>query len=464
MNTLHKTMATTMTSSCSFLLRNDAGSELTKGEGELKLEDEKLTILPKFGEVISLSLADITEILPRDYIFDLILSSREILSVFDLGYKFADFVVNLFHLINEIILKYLLLNESIKKSGIWGSLTLIDASGTVIQFERCEIRLYETSMVLMPTMGEPIRIHYSNIAQAESKDYTLSITTELGEKFTISRLGKEFDSTSRDLSAAINQLDVQSQFIIKDLVPLADSTIVRAVSRLLKEGKAAKKMDIESISPEVSRALEKKLEQTSIWMEYQYLKSIAREEKIAIGMKRGLMGDLTGNYLWLLIPIYGKDPRFGNAIVLEAVRLPSDPNEKQSQEEGIRLEGEGDKATAGNATYVFRIVGRKDIAGLAGNEKELDVRIDSMISRINQLMLDINFRREPIFLSDELLKTEPKYARYKYATQKIRSLKDLRELFVGRIIHSSFEQWKADIENLLSFNRSTNDDNAKWEK
>ena len=244
MNTLHKTMATTMTSSCSFLLRNDAGSELTKGEGELKLEDEKLTILPKFGEVISLSLADITEILPRDYIFDLILSSREILSVFDLGYKFADFVVNLFHLRNEIILKYLLLNESIKKSGIWGSLTLIDASGTVIQFERCEIRLYETSMVLMPTMGEPIRIHYSNIAQAESKDYTLSITTELGEKFTISRLGKEFDSTSRDLSAAINQLDVQSQFIIKDLVPLADSTIVRAVSRLLKEGKAAKKMDI----------------------------------------------------------------------------------------------------------------------------------------------------------------------------------------------------------------------------
>ena len=199
-------------------------------------------------------------------------------------------------------------------------------------------------------------------------------------------------------------------------------------------------------------------------MEYQYLKSIAREEKIAIGMKRGLMGDLTGNYLWLLIPIYGKDPRFGNAIVLEAVRLPSDPNEKQSQEEGMLLEGEGDKATAGNATYVFRIVGRKDIAGLAGNEKELDVRIDSMISRINQLMLDINFRREPIFLSDELLKTEPKYARYKYATQKIRSLKDLRELFVGRIIHSSFEQWKADIENLLSFNRSTNDDNAKWEK
>lgn len=464
MNTLHKTMADIMTSSCSFLLRNDAGSELAKGEAELKLEDEKLTILPKFGEVISLALTDITEILPRDYILDLILSSREILSVFDLGYEFGDFVLNLFHLRNEIILKYLLMNESIKKSGIWGELTLDDASGMVNQFEKCEIRLYETSMVLMPTMGEPIRLLYCNIAQAESKDYTLSITTELGEKLSISRLGKEFDRTSRDLSAAINQLDVQSQSLIKDLVPLADSTIVRAVSRLMKDGKAAKRIDIESISPEALKALEKMLEQTLIWREYQYLKSIAREEKIAIGIKRGLMGDLTGNYLWLLIPIYGKVPKFGNAIVLDAVRLPSNPNEKQSHEEGMRLEGDVGNATGGNATYVFRIVGRKDIAGLAGNEKEMDVRIDSMISRMNQLMLDINFRREPIFLSDELLRTEPKYARYRYATQKIRSLQDLRQLFIGRIIHSSFEQWKADIENLLSFNRSTNDDNAKWEK
>lgn len=457
-------MATVMTSSCSYLLRNEAESELGKGGAELKLENEKLYILPKFGGVIQLSLIDITEIMPRDYSLEMILSSREILSVFDLGYKYGDFVLNLFHLRNEIILKYLLMNESVKRSGIWGELTLVDASGKVKQFERCEIRLCETSMVLMPAMGEPIRILHSNIAQAETKDYTISITTESGEKLTISKLGKEFESTSRDLSAAMNQLNVQSQALIKDLVPLAEPSIIRAVSRLLKDGKAARRTNIESESPEVWSALEKKLQQTSIWNEYQYLKSIGRQERIAIGIKRGLMGDLTGNYLWLLIPIYGKDPKFGNAMVLEAVRLPSDPKENQSHEEGMRLEVDSGTATGGNATYVFRLVLRKDSAVLAGNEKELDVRVDNMISTMNQLMLDINFRREPIFLSDELLRTEPKYARYRYATQKIQSLKDLRQLFIGRIIHSSFEQWKTDITDLLSFNSSTNDDDAKWEK
>jgi hypothetical protein len=440
------------------LLRNEAEGELAKGEAELKLENEKLYVLPKFGEVIQLSLIDIAEIMPHDYSLEMTLSSREILSVFDLGYKYEDLVLNLFHLRNEIILKYLLMNESAKRSGIWGELTLVDASGKVKQFERCEIRLYETSMVLMPAMGEPIKVLHSNIAQAETKDYTISITTESGEKLNISKLGKEFESTARDLSAAMNQLNLQSQALIKDLVPLADPSIIRAVSRLLKDGKAARRTDIESESPEVWSALEKKLQQTSIWNEYQYLKSIGHQEKIAIGIKRGLMGDLTGNYLWLLIPIYGKDPKFAKAMVMEAVRLPSDLPENQSQEEGMRLEADSNTATGGNATYVFRIVSPKDSTGFTGNEKGLDARVDNMISTINQLMLDINFRREPIFLSDELLRTEPKYAKYRYATQKIQSLKELRHLFMGRIIHSSFEQWKTDIADLLSLNSSTDDD------
>ena len=463
MNSLQILMATMITGSCGFSLRNEAGSELAKGEAEVKLQNEKLWILPKFGEAIHLSLVDITEILPGDFRVDITLSSREKLAVFDLGYKFRDFVSNLIHLRNEIILKYLLMNESIKKSGVSGDLTLADTSGTEKQFERCEFRLYETSIVLIPSIGEPIRVHYSNIAQVEAKEYTISIATELGERLTISKLGREFDSTSRDLSEAINALNIQSQSLIKDLVPSADPSVVRALSRLMKDGKAARSSDIKSFSPTMWGELEKKLEQTPIWGEYQYLKSVARQEKIAIGIKRGLMSDLTGNYLWLLIPIYGKNPEHGNAIALESVRLIStDPKENDSSD-GVSSEEDIGATTGGNATYFFRIVGRKDYPGLATNMEELDSKVDSMILRTNQLMLDINFRREPIFLSDEKLRTEPKYATYRYATQKISSLKQLRELFIGRAIHSSFEQWKLDATRLLSFNITANDD-TKWKK
>jgi hypothetical protein len=69
-------------------------------------------------------------------------------------------------------------------------------------------------------------------------------------------------------------------------------------------------------------------------------------------------------------------------------------------------------------------------------------------------MLDINFRREPIYLSDERLE-EAEYVGYKTALQKIPSLRLLRKLYTGRAVHSSFEQWKSDVMDLLRFNLST---------
>jgi hypothetical protein len=454
-------MTTVITCRCSFLHSGETGNEFGKGEAEIQLENERLLILARFGEAITISLVDIEEISLAEYRVELKLSSHEKLLVHDLGYKFDDFISNLFHARNEMILKYLLLNESVKKPGVSGDLSVADASGAVNQFENCEVRLYDTSLVLLPTTGVPIRVHYSNISQVDAKDYSLAIETESGSRFTISRMGKEFDPFSRDLSDAINALNIQSQSLIRGLASSVDQSVIRAVSRLMKDGKAARSSDIKSVAPTMWGDIEKKLEQTAIWNEYQYLKSLAREDKIAVGIKRGLIGNLTGNYLWLLIPIYGRNPEFGNAIALEAVRLPT-ADEGDSSTGGNSAEEEIGATTGGNATYFFRIVGRNDYLRLASNLGELDTTMDGIIRRTNQLMLDINFRREPIFLSDEQL-AEPKYTRYRYATQKISSLKELRQLFIGRIIHSSFEQWKSDVSKLLSFNMTAKDD-AKWEK
>ena len=76
-------------------------------------------------------------------------------------------------------------------------------------------------------------------------------------------------------------------------------------------------------------------------------------------------------------------------------------------------------------------------------------------------MLDINFRREPIYLPTERLE-EAEYVKYKIALQRIPSLQLIRSLFIGRIIHSSPEQWKNDVMELLKFNVTAQDDTAKW--
>jgi hypothetical protein len=78
-------------------------------------------------------------------------------------------------------------------------------------------------------------------------------------------------------------------------------------------------------------------------------------------------------------------------------------------------------------------------------------------------MLAINFRREPIYLSDERLK-EPQYQKYQFAVAKFSELQFLRNLFIGRVVHSLPEQWKNDVVGLLKFNVKTDDDTVKWSK
>ncbi len=209
----------------------------------------------------------------------------------------------------------------------------------------------------------------------------------------------------------------------------------------MKEGKAARRSDIESISPELWVELEKKLDVAGIKEEYDFLKSLAQKEKMCIGLKRGFLGDLTGEYIWFLIPIYSTNPdEPGNAVAMEAIS------------------GEG----GGKATYFFRIVSRKDYPNFK-NIEELHQKVDGFINRVNRCMLAINFRREPIYLADEKLE-EPGYQRYKFAISKIPELQELRQLFIGRVIHSSTEQWKQDVMDLLKFNVETSEDAVKWSK
>jgi hypothetical protein len=56
------------------------------------------------------------------------------------------------------------------------------------------------------------------------------------------------------------------------------------------------------------------------------------------------------------------------------------------------------------------------------------------------------------------------YVRYKFAIAKMPSLRILRRLFIGRVIHSLPEQWKSDVASLLAFNAKSLDDAEKWKK
>jgi len=430
--------------SMSYALLDENGEQAAAGDCKGTISKEYLTLYPKFGDILPFHLREISLIEAEDYRINLPMFSKEKVALFDLGQCYEDFYRVLSDLRNEVIIKDLLMNETIQKPDVNMEFICTDEKGNEKQKGPAKTRLYETSMVIIPQKGEFLRVPYSDVTSVSEQNHTIKVGTEQGDQFLFEKMGSEFDSFLKQFSDAYNELRTRAASSLKALYPPIDSVSLRRISAIMKEGKAAKRADIEAINSRLWQELEKKITSVGLNDTYAFLKELGRQEKIAIGFKRGLMGDLTGEYIWFLVPIYGAvEKGYGNAVAMEAT------------------EATGEEST-GKATYFFRMVSRRDFPTFKIPD-QLDGEVDKLVKTINRCMLDINFRREPVYLPDERL-DEPDYVKYRIALQRITSLQLLRNLYIGRVIHVSSEQWKNDVMELLKFNATTPDDSSKWKK
>ena len=330
---------------------------------------------------------------------------------------------------NEVILKDLLMNETIHKSGVVADLGYINADKSEKALGQCELRIYETGAVIISADGNFIRIPYNELTRIHIDSYKLILDTDYCDSYVFSKMGKELDVCFKMLNDLIKALSVKTQLSLQELLPVFDSSVIRKIAVLMKDGRAASHMNIDAISPGIWTELEKKLDTFGVKEEYDYLASLAQPERICIGMKRGLMGDLTGEYIWFLVPIFSVDnTQPGNAVAMEATAV------------------EG----SGKATYFFKITD-PGIYKNFKNQEELQAVVDKSLKQINRDLITVNFRREPIYLTDDQLNSTT-YVAYRRAVSKVPALQELRRLFIGRVIHNSPEQWKEAVTQLLKSN------------
>jgi len=455
-----------------YKLYDDESNLKEEGEARASLDGQYLTLAVMFGEPMLFAYTDVVGISDYDYKVDLFLISKEKLNLWGLGYKYEDFLFQLYKLQNELMLKYMLMEESLIQAGFEAQYTQLDSSGQINQSGNCEIRLYDTSLVVLPQKSEPIRLPYCFTTNINKQDYKLTITNEFLEKTELTRLGQNFDPFAKALSDAINKMMLRTKQNIKELVPEANPIIINKIAALMKDGRAAKRKEVEQQSPDFWRRLTKRIDEAGITAEYEFLNSLAVKDQVCVGIKRGLMGDLTGTYVWMLFPLLNPGTnRLSNTIALEAFNgqqnsedSKEQPMETQDSEIGEEIDQNPDEAQTSattGATYFFRATGRKEYSQT--KDEDLIEALDSFVKNINRFMIEINFRREPIYLTESQLEST-KYTQYRFAITKILSLKTLRNQFIGRVIHASPEQWKTDITSLLAFNAKSIDDNEKWSK
>lgn len=492
--------------------------KIAEGEAAIAINNEEIIISQQFKEPYIIKLIDILETSPVDYKVFLPLSPNGKLIISELGYEYENFLRILKDARNEILAKYLLMEEKVIRKNIKAEFSYLEAQGAAAESGNCNITVYETGLSMLPDNGKILRMAYCEIMDITEGDYKITITSESGQKLELSKMGYEFDAFKKTLSDTINALDMFAQSLVMELDPSLDTLTTRKIARLLRDGKAAMKKDIEQYSAQVWKSLEKKIEKAGVAPEYKYLKTLSHENQIAIGLKQGLMGSMTSDYIWFLMPIYGIDPKKpGNAIAMEAVPVENEANKDEAKAElpvsdklikmakdmqknmaaslqmgkeaqasmgkmqeipqfktpenskdlDSGLNGEDGEKTneeesKGKATYFFKILRRADYSkpeNLTGLESE----VEKLIKKINKAMISINFRREPIYIEDEKL-YDPANFKYKFAISKIAELREIREKFIGRAIHLSFNSWEASIESLLTFNVSATEEKARFKK
>ncbi len=453
------------------LYDNDSNIK-NEGEARATLDKQYLTLTVMFGEPMLIAYTDIIGISDYDYKVDLFLTSKEKLNLWGLGFQYEDFLFQLYKLRNELMLKYLLMEESLLQAGFQAQYTKLDPNGQTNQTGNCEIRLYETALLVLPQKSEPIRLPYCYITDVTKQDYKLTITNEFLEKTELTRLGQNFDPLAKGLSDAINRMFLRTQQSIKELIPEATPITINKLATLMKDGRAAKRKEIEQQSPDFWRRLTKKIDAAGIFAEYDFLNSLAVKDQVCVGIKRGLMGALTGTYIWMLFPLLNPGTnRLSNIIALEGFNTkedaeeskepPPEKNDTEIEEETSQNQDEEQKSATSGATYFFREIGREEYSQT--KDEDLTKELDNFIKNINRSMIEINFRREPIYLTEKQLDSTENI-QYRFAIAKIASLRTLRDQFVGRVIHSSQKQWKTDVTSLLTFNAHSLDNKEKWSK
>jgi len=411
---------------CEYALSRGSGP-VESGPCSVALSEEALTLLPSGAQPLIIPWEEITIFSLADFKAELALRQTS-LTISSLGYKFEDFARHAARLRNERLLKLSLAEEPLKTSMIEADLTY---KSPAMEFScRCELRIYETSLVALPETADFLRLPFRCITEFKEGDFSGELTAESGEHWFLSGLGRNYDHFRDSLRAQMTYLDLFAQKALGAALPGVSPLDLRALSAFTREGRLVPLTELDKIRPGARAAIEKRIcSNKDDAAEYNFLKNISETEKTAFGVKKGIMGKLSGDHYIFLFCAKNPSP----VVIVES----------------FLLEPKSEEATDKTATYVYRLPhGEKDPWA-------------DFLSFFNLAMTAVNFRRMPVLLSDDRL-ADPKNAIYAGALARVPELKTLRQLYVGRAIHTETGQWETAVSDLLQFAGKNPAPGARW--
>ena len=423
------------------------GSLIGEGDCELVIEGESFLLVPSSGSPLACDLGEVNQCIPGEYEISLKLYAGDTILLTHFGKVFSTLSQTILEAYRARLVQCLLLEdlEEVERFDGWAQL---DTHGTAVS-SRVEIRLYRSSFAVLPETAAGFSWRYADIdgVDFEETGYTLTIRSD-SDRLVLTRLAKRTGELMQRLRNGISAVSEKGAHVISSLFPFLSPDQFTRVAGIFKEGRAVPVRSLIEIDSRIENALAANAVDSSLKEYLEFLQGISVAEEAYTGFKEirteetelengeeappepaGGPGETAGNSIlhWFLFPLKtaGHPAVAANAVAWEAA------------------------SATGRATYFFRLVPPGEVSLLKDPGRSREA-IAKAVRRLNRAMVTLNFRREPIYLPDDVLLMQKKYRRYAIACRRIPVLQELRASFLGRALHTSPEAWQKQVRAIVS--------------
>lgn len=435
-----------------YLAQNGALAQ--QGACQIQFDDESFTLTPETGAALVFDLGDVDTLKAADYEIVLRLYTGCTLRLQQFGKSYENLARELLESYRKRTLQCLLLADMQEVDRFTGAFTLLASPGPVVSGP-AEIRLFKSNLAVLPTESQAFQWRLADVdaIRFDAQSYEIVLESQ-SQRLSISRLAKRTELFHTRLKETLEALNAESAQALHSILPFLNPDELQATAAIVREGHAAAESRLAAVNPRIPAAFAANGVDKTLKPYYDDLMGRAAKGRVFAGFKLVRPED---RELMQAMGEGASDDGEASEVASPETMPDADPNAPQalywfffpiaatpgSAEPGNVVAWEA-SSLAGRATYFFRLTGAEE-AGASGEDDGLE----RAVARINRVLGMLNFRRRPIYLSDETLSGNPTFHRYAIAARKIAELRSVRAAFLGRAAHTSLEAWQAQVKAIL---------------
>jgi hypothetical protein len=431
-----------------FQYLDPAGAATQQGACRLTFDAQSLTLTPENGAPIVCDLGDLDAVNAADWELRLPLYTGRVIVLRQLGKSYDTVVHDLTDAYRKRAVQCMLLEDMGEVARFNGN---FEISGTRNASGAAEVRLYKSNLAVLPNASSSFQWRLADVDDLRLDSSTYEVSLQAGAahlKFT--RLAKRTEEFATKVREVMNAIATQTAQTLHGMFPVLDPEQLQACAGLLREGRSAPLQKLSAIHKLIPATLAKNAVDQDLKPYYDKLVALSQASLGYAGFKliRPEGGDGAAPAQTIEPSDDEENAPDADAAAPETLYWFFFPLTRPGTSTLANVVAWEASSRSGRATYFFRLADPAHAAQLADSAHAGSL-VDASIRRLNTVLAMLNFRRRPIYLSDDELASDPRFHRYAIAARRLPEVREVRASFLGRALHSSAEAWQTQVETIL---------------